>query len=81
MARLFEYRVCQVQESRVTFVNGKWQGKIPPSHDHEEALNTCPEVWIYLRRVGGEGWELASATAVTAKEATYQLLYLKREQV
>ena len=80
MARRFEYRVCQAQGSRITFVDGKWQGKIAPSPDHEqEAWKTCPEVWDYSRQAGSEGWELVAATAVTTKESTHQLLYLKRE--
>ena len=27
----FEYRVCQVQQSRVTFANGQWAGRLPRS--------------------------------------------------
>lgn len=80
MAKRFEYRVCQVQEARVTFVNGKWQGKMDLSPELEqEALKSCSEVWEYLRQAGADGWELAGTASMPIKESGYQLLYLKRE--
>ena len=31
MAKMYDYRVCQVQQQYVTFVNGEWQGRVPLS--------------------------------------------------
>ena len=56
-----EYRVCTSQGSRVTFVNGEWQGARSP--DTEEALQTCPEVWAFLTAAGNEGWELVNVVS------------------
>jgi hypothetical protein len=59
----FEYRVCQAQQSRVTFVNGQWAGSVPSGDPNpQKALNSCPEVWIYLNQAGAEGWQLVSVT-------------------
>jgi hypothetical protein len=59
----FEYRVCQAQQSRVTFVDGQWAGAVAnTSPNPQAALTSCPEVWTYLQRAGAEGWELVSVT-------------------
>lgn len=71
-----EYRVCQVQYNRVTFVNGNWNGNVPPNH--EQALETCPYVWDYLNAAGYQGWQLANAL-VMSESNNAQLLYLARE--
>ena len=83
----FEYRVCQTQFGRVTFVNGAWQGHTPlGSGDSQEALDSCPQLWEYLSRAGASGWELVAATNtnVTEVEGGSQLtsqLFLKRQRV
>ena len=63
MAKMFDYRVCQVQQSHVTFVNGEWQGHVPLSDaaGATDPFASCPKVWDYLQRVGPDGWELVSA--------------------
>jgi hypothetical protein len=60
----FEYRVCQAQQSRVTFVDGQWVGAVANTDpDPQKALNSCPEVWTYLNQAGAEGWHLVSVTS------------------
>jgi hypothetical protein len=78
MAISFEYQVCQVQKSRVTFVNGKWQGNAPlDAEREEESLNSCPRVWEYLQQAGTEGWELVSTvTRFNAKDEAPSLVDL-----
>ncbi len=62
MSNSFEYRVCQVTDARVTFVNGTWEGDRPLDEERpDESLESCPKVWEYLGRAGSEGWELVSA--------------------
>ncbi len=80
MAR-FEYMICTSQLMRVTFVNGRWQGDLSP--DTPGALDTCPDLWEFLQRVGGSGWELVAVTAdhATDEEAVLTTLYLKRERM
>lgn len=61
MATSFQYQVCQVQQSRVTFVNGEWQGNAHLDPEREaESIDSCPRVWEYLQRAGAEGWDLVS---------------------
>jgi hypothetical protein len=79
MAR-FEYMICSAQLLRVTFVNGRWLGDLPP--ELPGALETCPDLWEFLQRVGNSGWELISVTSDQMEgEAILTTLYLKREKV
>ncbi len=76
----FEYQVCSVQYGRVTFVNGEWQGSAPVSADTSAALESCRNVWDYLRAAGRDGWELVSVIShpQAQAEAVQDMLYLKR---
>ncbi|HEX8115696.1 MAG TPA: hypothetical protein VF521_00365 [Pyrinomonadaceae bacterium] len=76
----FEYQVCSVQYGRVTFVNGQWRGSVPFGTDTSAALESCPNVWDYLREAGRDGWELVSVIShpQTQAEAVQDMLYLKR---
>jgi hypothetical protein len=82
----FEYLVCQTQFSRVTFVNGAWQGTVPlASGDSQAALDSCPLIWDYLAWAGRDGWELVTTThsALGNSETTPLLacqLFLKRQR-
>ena len=79
--REFAYRVCAMQQNRVTFVNGEWQGSIAPTADNPNlALNSCPTIWDYLESAGQEGWELVSALTQRVDEAQMQTLFLKQEK-
>jgi hypothetical protein len=82
----FEYLVCQTQFSRVTFVNGAWQGRIAlgSSGDSQAALDSCPQIWEYLAQVGRQGWDLVATVNNTISHTaeTSQLscqLFLKRQ--
>jgi hypothetical protein len=75
-----EYRVCQVQESRVTYVNGDWQGTIAPAQNVREALSSCLLEWEFLNTAGADGWELVSATGSVGGDTNARVLYLRREQ-
>lgn len=80
MAR-YEYMICASQLMRVTFVNGRWQGELAP--EEAGALDTCPDLWEFLQRVGNSGWELVSVTSDYGanEDAVLTTLYLKRERV
>ncbi|MBN1659647.1 MAG: hypothetical protein JXA93_14670 [Anaerolineae bacterium] len=80
MADRFEYRVCQVQNSRVTFENGVWAGHVKPERaPAQAAFESCPEAWAYLNGAGAEGWELVSAaTRVQEEKQVIDVLYLCR---
>jgi len=70
-----------VQQARVTFVNGAWQGRVGPAADnHEAALQSCQNVWDYLEAAGYDGWELTGAVSHQTEQASYEILYLKRER-
>jgi len=70
-----------VQQARVTFVNGAWQGRVAPDDgDHEAALQSCPSTWDYLESAGYDGWELAGAVAHQTDQTSYEVLYLIRER-
>jgi hypothetical protein len=84
VAKTYKYRVCQVQMTRVTFVNGHWQGlQVPVESNSAELHNSCPMVWEYLESAGRDGWELVAASpqggelGLGAVSAT--LLFLKKE--
>lgn len=80
MTAKYEYRVCAMQNGRVTFVNGQWQGTIAPgTDDPNEALNTCPVVWVYLNDAGASGWKLVSAINQPLQDVHLQTLFLRRE--
>ena len=76
----FEYQVCSAQYGRVTFVNGEWHGRLPVGEDTSAALESCPNVWDYLREAGRDGWELVSVIShpQPQAEAVQDMLYLKR---
>ena len=66
MSQRFSYRVCQMQNARITFVGGEWQGQLPADYsDTNQALNSCPMVWDYLEEAGRDGWELVGVAAQT----------------
>ena len=76
----YEYQVCSVQYGRVTFVNGAWRGAAPIGADANASLETCPNVWDYLREAGRDGWELVAVVThpQPEREAVQDMLYLKR---
>ncbi|HEV7681063.1 MAG TPA: hypothetical protein VGO68_02990 [Pyrinomonadaceae bacterium] len=82
----FEYLVCQTQFSRVTFANGEWQGNVAlNSGDMQQALDSCPDLWLYLNQVGRAGWQLITAvnSTITSEGQTSQVanqLFLRRER-
>ncbi len=80
MAR-FEYMICSSQLMRITFVNGRWQGELSP--DTPGALESCPDLWEFLQRVGNSGWELVSVTSdpIQDENTILATLYLKREKI
>ena len=63
MNRLVQYLVVQMQNGRVTFVNGNWIGTEELSADRTaESLASCPWVWDYLQILGSEGWDMIGST-------------------
>ena len=81
MKATYEYQVCLVQQSRVTFADGAWAGEVPQDQgDIQAAFNSCPAVWDYLARAGADGWELVAANSRTeAGGQPVEILYLKRQ--
>jgi len=84
VAKTFKYRVCQMQMSRVTFVNGHWQGlQVQEERDAAHLYNSCPMVWEYLDSAGRDGWELVATTQQTEgyreSASTASLLFLRKE--
>jgi hypothetical protein len=82
MTRMYDYRVCQVQQQYVTFVNGEWQGRVPLAEaaGATDPFASCPKTWDYLQRVGPDGWEVVAALTHELNGSTqYDVLYLKRE--
>ena len=76
----YEYRVCQAQQSRVTFVNGLWAGQMDSTDPNpQQALNSCPATWDYLNQAGTDGWKLIAVTTRVQEEgAVVDVLYLRR---
>ncbi len=81
MSRRFEFRVCQVQNARVTFVNGNWQGNRPPAADRvDDSLQTCSMEWDYLEGAGDDGWDFVGVAQGVGGDANTRILYLRRER-
>lgn len=78
----FEYQVCQVQQSRVTFVNGRWAGAVPQDQcDVQAAFASCPTVWDYMNQAGAEGWELVAVTSRPEPQGqALDVVYLQRQR-
>jgi hypothetical protein len=81
MAHSYEYQVCNVQQGHVTFVNGVWQGSAPLSEvaGETDPFKYCVQVWDFLRLAGADGWELVAAVTHERADASYDVLYMKRE--
>jgi len=74
-----EFRVCQVQQARVTFVNGEWAGAVAMDPSRAEAaLASCPQEWDYLDQAGRDGWDLAAVIPGAAPDV--RMVYLRRER-
>ena len=80
MAKTFNYRVCQAQAARVTFVNGRWQGlQVADEGNPAQLYNSCPMVWEYLESAGRDGWELVSVVPQSDAPGAASLMFLKKE--
>ena len=81
MTRMYDYRVCQVQQQYVTFTNGEWQGRVPLAEaaGASDPFASCLKVWDYLQRVGPDGWEVVAVIGHTTNETSYDVIYMKRE--
>ena len=64
----WSYRVCQVQEDRVTMQGQEWLGSKPMEDD--DALDSCPELRAYLDQAVQEGWEVVGVVPVA-----FQMVY------
>ena len=77
----FSYRVVTVQDLRVTFVNGEWNGSV--KREDEEmatAFLSCPTIYEYLAAVVADGWELVSVTDHRTGDSWLQNLFLKKAE-
>ncbi len=75
----FSYRVVTVQDLHVTFVNGKWNGKVDREQvDVATAFTSCPMIYEYLEVAGADGWELVTVNDHRTADSWLQNLYLKR---
>jgi hypothetical protein len=82
----FEYRLAVLQQSRVTYINGEWAGRLPlqaAAANPAQGLESCVDVNAWLQQVGAEGWELVSVTVEPARAPSQEnltRLYLKRRR-
>lgn len=72
--RKIEYRTALFQQGRITHVDARWIGTSEPTAPN--AIDTCPELHVYLCRAGDEGWELCGQLPIAGGQATQ--LVLKR---
>lgn len=70
--RTIEYHTALFQQGRITHVDGRWIGTRAPTDP--QAVDTCPDLHVYLSRVGGEGWELCGQVPIAQGQAT-QLVF------
>ena len=77
MMPAYEYLVCCSQFNKITHVNDRWHGRLPPQRG-DEAIDSCPGLAAFLQQAGAEGWELVSAYAVPYQSGTLEKLFFKR---
>lgn len=79
----FAYIVVAIQEGRATWANGAFLGSLPTTDPG--ALESCPDVDVYLNSMGAEGWELCTVTSTppvgNMQSAWLTKAYLKRTTV
>jgi len=81
MNKRIEFRVCQVQNTRITFVNGEWQGGKPLAADRvDESLQSCSMEWDFLQAAGDDGWDLVAVAQGIGGDTNARVLYLRRER-
>jgi len=73
---MFRYEVWYVQDDRVTFINGKWQGG--DSKPAIESFSHCPLVWDALNKRGKEGWRLIATSNLGENHQKSEKLYLEK---
>jgi hypothetical protein len=82
MRQQLEYLVCQAQEGKITYVNGKYAGKFmgDPSviEVRERMYASCPEFCDFLNKLGAEGWELVCGYSITNEYAQFEKFIFKR---
>lgn len=77
----FSYRVVTVQDLRVTFINGEWNGSVKREDaEMATAFLSCPMIYEYLDATGADGWELVSVTDHRTADSWLQNLYLKKAE-
>jgi len=77
----FECRVCQVQESRVTCVDGNWQSHVAPTQGSvREALSSFLLEWEYLDTAGEGGCTLVGAAGGVGGDSNAHVVHLRRDR-
>ena len=67
--KTIEYRSAVFQQGRITHVNGQWIGGVEPADPN--AIDTCPDLHVYLASAGGEGWELCGTVPMANGNASH----------
>jgi hypothetical protein len=67
-----EYQTALTQQGHVTHVDARWIGKAEWTDD--KAIGTCPDLHVYLKEVGAEGWALCATIPLAQGQAT-QLVF------
>src|SRR5262249_41050891 len=82
MRQAFEYLVCHSQYEKITWVNGGYAGKFmgdqAVTEVRERMYDSCPDFCEFLKKTGGEGWELVCGYTVASEYGQFEKLIFKR---
>ena len=80
--RSFEYLICNSQNGKITFLNGKYLGRVMGDQNvlevRERMFDSCPEQFEFLNRLGAEGWEMVNAYHVATEHGHFDTFVFKR---
>lgn len=75
----FESQTLQIQQTRVTWINGQWAGAIALGTDADRAFQSCPQLWDYLANAGRQGWSVAATAVLPNNGSEFVMMWLQRE--
>ena len=75
----YESQTLQIQQTRITWIDGRWAGAIQLGDDADRAFQSCPLLWDYLSNMGKQGWTVAATAVMPNNGSEYLMMWIQRE--